>query len=232
VRVSSPYSGDMNRIDLVGGQIEYIERGQGEVVVLVHAGVFSDWFTPLSETRALDGFRVIRVRRAGYGANVTSGHLSVADHARHIGALADHLSIKTLHWVGHSSSCQMGLQLALERPELVQSLILVEPAGGGGLAVPASEDIGRRFIGPSMAAFAQGDIESAFDTFMRGVCGDEHRAVIEGRLGAEGYQRAIEEARFFFSDEIIAVAEWAFGTDEARVSVNQSTLSKALTAAG
>jgi pimeloyl-ACP methyl ester carboxylesterase len=67
-----------------------------------------------------------------------------------------------------------------------------------------------------MAAFAEGDINTAFDTFMRAVCGERHRAVIEERLGADGYQRAIEEARFFFSDEIIAVAEWPFGADEAQ----------------
>ena len=170
----------MNRIDVERGQIQYDERGEGEAVFLVHAGVFGDWFAPLSETPALFAFRVIHVRRAGYGSNAATGHLSVADHARHIGALADRLSIKALHWVGHSSSCHMGLQLALERPDLVTSLVLLEPAGGGGLTVPASKDIGRRFIGPAMAAFAAGDIETAFDTFMRGVCGNTvqggHRA--------------------------------------------------------
>jgi pimeloyl-ACP methyl ester carboxylesterase len=66
-----------------------------------------------------------------------------------------------------------------------------------------------------MAAFAAGDIETAFDTFMRGVCGDRHRAVIESRLGASGYQRAIQDARFFFGDEITAVLEWPFDVNDA-----------------
>jgi pimeloyl-ACP methyl ester carboxylesterase len=209
------YSDGMQRIDLGGSQIEYLDRGQGEPVVLVHAGLFSDWFAPVSETQALGACRVVHVRRAGYGTNVSQGHLSISDHARHIGALADRLSINKLHYVGHSSSCLMGLQLALERPELIQSLILLEPAGGGGLTVPASEDIGRTFIGPAMAAFGAGDIETAFDTFMRGVCGERHRAVIEARLGSDGYRRAIRDARFFFGDEITAVLEWHFGADQA-----------------
>lgn len=40
-------------------------RGDGEPLLLVHAGVFSDWFAPLSARRVLDDFRVIRICRAG-----------------------------------------------------------------------------------------------------------------------------------------------------------------------
>jgi pimeloyl-ACP methyl ester carboxylesterase len=43
--------------------LDYDERGAGEVVCLVHAGVFSAWFAPLFEQPALDGFRVIRFVR-------------------------------------------------------------------------------------------------------------------------------------------------------------------------
>ena len=45
--------------------LDYDERGAGEVVVLVHAGVFGAWFAPLFEQPALDGFRVIRPIRPG-----------------------------------------------------------------------------------------------------------------------------------------------------------------------
>ena len=40
--------------------LDYDERGAGEVVFLVHAGVFGSWFAPLFDQPALDGFRVIR----------------------------------------------------------------------------------------------------------------------------------------------------------------------------
>jgi hypothetical protein len=39
--------------------LDYDERGAGEVVCLVHAGVFSAWFGLLFEQPALDGFRVV-----------------------------------------------------------------------------------------------------------------------------------------------------------------------------
>ena len=133
--------GRMKRFSIDNADIAYSERGEGEPVFLVHAGVFSDWFLPVSETRSLDGFRVVRVRRAGYGDRMPSRHLTIADHARHVAALADHLGLERIHWVGHSSSCQMGLQLALERTNLVASLILLEPAAVGGFFVPASEEL-------------------------------------------------------------------------------------------
>lgn len=202
----------MQRVSVGDDEIEYSDSGSGEPIVLVHAGVFGDWFLPLSESRVLDGFRVIRVRRAGYGARTPAGHLTLGDHAHHVAAVADRLDLHKIHWVGHSSSCQIGLALAIDRPELVHSLILLEPAAVGGFEVPASAELVRRFAGPAMAAFKAGDAQMAFDTFMRGVCGDGHRAVTEARLGQEGLERAVRDSQFFFRDELPAVLESQFGT--------------------
>jgi pimeloyl-ACP methyl ester carboxylesterase len=205
----------MQRVGLGDAEVAYSERGAGEPIVLVHAGVFGDWFLPVSASPALEGFRVLRVRRAGYGPPPPARHLTIGDHARLIAALLDQLGVPRIHYVGHSSSCQIGLELALERPDLVHSLILLEPAAGGGFTVPASEDLGREFAGPAMGAFAAGDVAAAYDRFMRGVCGDQHRAVTEGRLGPRGYERAVRDASFFFRDEMPAVLESRFGAAEA-----------------
>ena len=208
----------MRHILLDDMEIEYEERGAGEPLVLIHAGVFGDWFLPVYQSAALDGFRIIRVHRPGYGPQVPERHLTLGEHARAVAGLADHLDLGPFHWVGHSSSCLMGLELAVARPDLVHSLALLEPAAGGGFAVQASADLGQRFIGPAMGAFMAGDLEGAFDTFLRGVCGDDYRAVIEASLGPEGYQRAVRDSAFFFRDEIIAVQESQFAaTDAARV---------------
>jgi pimeloyl-ACP methyl ester carboxylesterase len=108
-------------------EIEFPERGRGKAIFLVHAGGFSDWFRFVGESEALDGFRVIRLRRVGYG-EFQPVHLTLTDHARHAATLADRLGLKQIHCVGHSSSCQIGLALAIEQPELVRSLTLLEPA--------------------------------------------------------------------------------------------------------
>jgi len=196
-------------------EIEYSERGAGEPLLLVHAGVFADWFTPLAASPALDGFRIIRVRRAGYGSNAPASHLTIRDHASHLVALADLLELERVHAVGHSSGALIVLQLAADRPQLVQSLTLIEPAACGPFQAPAFAEIGERFVGPAMGAFAAGDLRGAFDSFMRGVCGDQHREVIEQSLGRVGYEQAVRESSFFFRDEVPAAMQWQFGPTEA-----------------
>ena len=205
----------MRSLEVEAGEIAYAERGAGETVVLVHAGVFAEWFLPLSESRTLDSLRVVRIHRAGYTGSEPSRHLTIADHAVHLATLADHLGLAHAHWVGHSSGCQMVLQLARDRPELVQTLVLIEPAAGGGFAVPAAEELGRRFIGPAMEAFAAGDLEAAFDRFMRGVCGENYRSVLEQRLGSTAVDRALRQSAFFFRDEAPAVLESTFDAADA-----------------
>ena len=112
----------------------------------------------------------------------------------------------------------------MERPELVRSLALIEPAAGGGFEVPASAGLGPAFVGPALAAFQAGELRAAFDSFMRGVCGDGYREIIEGRLGTTGFENAIRESAFFFRDEIGAVFESAFGPDQGRKDTTTGTL--------
>lgn len=199
---------------LVGDtEIGFVDRGDGDPVFLVHAGVFSEWFRDVGSSRALEDFRVIRLRRAGYGGMRPATHLTIADHARDVAAVADHLGLDRIHFVGHSSSCQIGLALALQRPELLESLTLLEPAAAGGFDVPASVAV-RGPAGAAMAAFERGELEIAFDLFMRGVCGDGYRDVIVERLGEAGLDAAVRESEFFFRDEGAAVLESSFGAAE------------------
>jgi pimeloyl-ACP methyl ester carboxylesterase len=194
-------------------RLEYGERGAGEVVFLVHAGVFSAWFAPLFEQPALDGFRVIRPIRPGYGPGpVASEPASIAAHARRCGELLRGLGVARAHWVGHSSSCCIGLQLALDDPSLIASLILFEPAKPSG---KQREVAASTYVGPALAAAAQGDVAGAFDVFLRGVGGDGYREVLRARLGDDGLAAAEHESAYFFTDELPAVAAWTFGPAEA-----------------
>jgi pimeloyl-ACP methyl ester carboxylesterase len=194
--------------------LQYEERGAGEVVFLVHAGVFGRWFEPLFADPALDGFRVVRPLRPGYGGTpAPTEHYTIGDHARRCGALLRELGIERAHWVGHSSSCCMGLQLAMEEPELVAGLILYEPAQPAG---PLRDELVPRFAGPAMAAAGEGDTATAFDVFLRGVGGDGYRDGLRDRLGEDGIAAAIQESAYFFADEFPAVREWSFGDADAK----------------
>jgi pimeloyl-ACP methyl ester carboxylesterase len=193
--------------------LDYDERGAGEVVCLVHAGVFGEWFAPLFEQPALDGFRVIRPIRPGYGRGpAPSGPASIAAHAGRCGELLRGLGVTRAHWVGHSSSCCIGLQLALDDPGLVASLILFEPAKPSGRQREAAAST---YVGPALAAAAQGDVAAAFDVFLRGVGGDGYREALRARLGDGGLAEAERESAYFFADELPAVGAWTFGPAEA-----------------
>jgi pimeloyl-ACP methyl ester carboxylesterase len=188
--------------------LQYSERGAGEVVFLVHAGVFAGWFGQLFDDPGLDGFRVIRPIRPGYGGSPPpTGHYTLGDHARRCGQLLRELGVEQVHWVGHSSSCCIGLQLALDDPALVASLILLEPARPAG---KIQAEHAPQYVRPALAAAAEGDVPRAFDAFLRGVGGDGYRDVLRQRLNETGIADAIRESAYFFADELPAVGEWTF----------------------
>lgn len=208
--------GALQRLVVDGGEIEYVDEGVGDPILLVHAGVFGAWFAPLAEEPQLEGFRVIRVVRAGYTMGPPpASHLTIRDHARHCAALLDALGVEHAHLVAHSSGCLIALQLAMDRPAAVRSLVLLEPSVGGDLTPPSFAAVAEEVFAPAFAAAANGDTATAFDLFMRGVCADDYRDVLTQALGADGLRRAERDARFFFADEVPAVQEWVFGAAEA-----------------
>ena len=192
--------------------LDFVERGRGDAILLVHGGVFSDWFAPVAKSPELDGFRVICVRRAGYGqGSAPSGHLTLADHAEHCARLLEELEIDTAHVCGHSSGALVALELALLRPDAVRSLVLLEPAPASALVGPQCQSAVPAALGPVMGAVAGGEIASAFDLFLRAVGRQDYRAILDSALGPDAYERALQESAFFFSDEVPAVQEWSFG---------------------
>jgi pimeloyl-ACP methyl ester carboxylesterase len=200
-----------------GARIGFADRGDGDAVLLVHAGVFGAWFAPLAGVPALTGLRVIEMRRAGYLAGPPPGtHLGIGDHARHCAALLDHLGVGAATVCGHSSSCLMVLQLALDRPELVRGLVLVEPAAPPFLHGREEARFARDHVEPAMAAARAGDTAQALDMFMGAVGGARYRSIVEAALGAGGHEQRLRDAAFFFSDELPAVREWALAPADAR----------------
>src|SRR5262249_42946126 len=79
-----------------GVELEYEIRGTGEPVVLVHAGLLADWFTPLLEEPALtDRYRVLSYHRIGYaGSSHVAGPVSFAQQAAHCRLLMRHVGIE------------------------------------------------------------------------------------------------------------------------------------------
>ncbi len=194
--------------------------GNAEPIVLVHAAAFADWFVPFEREPAVAGQRLIRVTRTGYSDPAPAEPMSVADHADECADLLRSLGIGQARVLAHSSGCVIALQLALDHPDLVGELVLVEPPLIDPLLpapdrAPVAALIGPA-IGAAMGAAAQGDLRTAFDTFLSALCGPEFRAVMESTLGTAGLERAERDCGYTFSGEVPSLIGWQFDAEQAR----------------
>jgi len=203
----------MKRAMLDGVELEYDVHGEGEHVVLIHPGIFADWFEPvLRESQLANRHTLLWYSRAGCaGSSRLSGPVSIADHATHARLLMQHLGIARAHVVGHSSSACVALQLALDASELLQSLAVLEPAL---MTVPSSVT-SRVAIGEAVQRYKAGDRTGAIDTFLRCVCGPDYRPVLDRALPG-GFEQYVADASTFFEQEFAAVQQWSFGREAAR----------------
>jgi pimeloyl-ACP methyl ester carboxylesterase len=213
----------MQRAALNGVELEYELRGSGEPVVLIHWGVCAAWGEPLMDEPALaDRHRLLRHHRAGFaGSDRIEGPLSMADHAAHCALLMRQLGIERAHIVGHSSSANIALQLALDRPDAVHTLALLEPAR----PVPPTDEQAefvRDVVAPAVQRYRAGDTVGAVDTWARGVFGPDYRGPLERGLPGV-FDQCVADADAFFAQELPAVQQWSFTREDA-CRITQPTL--------
>ena len=183
-------------------------------MMLVHGGIISDAFEALASelTLASKRFRVITIRRRGYGGSSrVASPFSIQDQARDCLALMDGLDLKKTHFAGHSMSGLIGLQLANDVPERVSSLSLIEPSlialvPSAAQAAQAQSQIG--------ALYQSGDKIGAIDTFMRGVSGEGYRNTMDRGLPAGWFEQALQDLDTFFQIDLPAIRSWRLETRE------------------
>ena len=148
--------------------------------------------------------------------------MSVTDHAADAAALLDHLGIVRAHVVGHSSGAAVAAQLALDEPDRVATLALLElslfsvPSGEAFLAAAA----------PVFEAYASGDPEGAVAMFLNAVSGLDWatcRDLLDERIPG-AIAQAIKDADTIFGVELPALTEWTFDAEHA-AAIRQPVLS-------
>lgn len=114
---------------LDGAKIYYETAGQGDALLLVHAGFVDSRMWDAQFAFFARCYQVIRFDMRGYGRS-DSAHWPVV-RRNEIYSLMKHLSIPKAVLVGCSMGGAMVLDFALEHPDMAKALVLVSTAPGG-----------------------------------------------------------------------------------------------------
>ena len=203
----------MQRARVDGAELEFEVTGAGEPVQLIHGALIADAYAPLCAVLALNSrYRLVRYHRRGHaGSSPVRAPFSLGQEAADCRALLGHLGIERANVVGHSTGGAIALQLALDAPELVHSLILLEPSL---LDVPSGALLAEA-LGPVLEQYGAGDKEGAADSFLRWAIGPDYRGWLD-RLIPGAFQQLVADADTFFGVELPSLEEWRFTRDDAR----------------
>ena len=201
------------RLSIDGAELEYEVVGAGDPVVLIHGAFIAEAYAPLcAEPVLADRYQLVRYHRRGYaGSSPTPAPFSIARQAADCRDLLRGLGIERAHVVGHSSGGAMALQLALDAPEVVHSLVLLEP---GLLDVPSGPAFAAA-VEPAIRMYQAGDKEGATDATLRVAVGPAYRGFLD-ELIPGAYAQVLADADTVFAVEMPSLGEWRFTQEEAR----------------
>lgn len=209
----------MHRAALENATLEYEDSGAGDPIVFIHGACIADAFRPLVAQPALAGYRRITYRRRGYaGSSRPEGFVSLRDQALDCLDLLRYLGIPRAHLVGHSWGGAAALQLALEAPDAVHSLALLEPALMTGTSAAAYRESLRRGVQSFRESGGAVAVHELLQARWPG-----YRAGLEQALPG-AFDQAVTDASAAFETELPALLDWTFTEDEAR-RIGQPVLS-------
>lgn len=136
-----PYTEFSHFVDVHGVRLHYQEKGEGTPLILLHGLASSTYtwrnlFEPLSKN-----YRVIAIDLKGFGfSEKPDGDYSRPEQARLVIGLMKSLQIEKAIICGNSMGGEVALNIAIQEPNRVKSLILLDNGGmkvsGGGSLVP------------------------------------------------------------------------------------------------
>ena len=147
-----------------GAEIAYLDVGDGQPVVLI-AGALADfrtWESLIGELRSSYRIVAVTVRRAFPNPPSRDPLLpSETDWSDvdDVIAVLDHLNLRQAHVLGHSLGGAIAMAIALQRPDLVASLVLEEPP-----VLPYEET--SHAVGAAIGRLRSGDVEGGLRDFM------------------------------------------------------------------
>lgn len=166
-------------VHLNGADLAFVELGSGDPVVFVHGslGDYRSWGVQIA--RFGERHRAIAYSRRFHWPNAEPGAgavYSISQHAADLVGLIEALGVAPVHLVGSSYGALTALTAAVERPDVIRSLVLGEPPLLPWLTrLPEGAALLETFLttamGPAGEAFARGEAETGIRLFLDGVLG-------------------------------------------------------------
>lgn len=202
----------MERLSVAGATLAYEISGDGEPVLLIHGAFIADALKPLVHEPVLtEHYQLILYHRRGYGkSSPLQTQTNMTEQRADCEALLRHLQIPRAHVLGHSLGACIALQLALDDPDLVHSLALLEPA----LIVGSSGPSYRESLEQGWQRFRHEDPERLVDEFLEARNGKGYRTALEQVLPG-AFNQAVADASATFEQDAPALLAWKFGEAEA-----------------
>jgi pimeloyl-ACP methyl ester carboxylesterase len=191
------------------------ESGSGEPILFIHGALYRRLLDSFITQSGLDQeFKTITFDRHGFGdSTTTSDTYSVEDTAADALDIISECADGAAHVVAHSVGGAYALQLALDAPNAVKSLTLLEPV----IMTEEFAEFAQHHIIPAGSSYIQGDKRSAVDQFSRAVTqGIDYPELFERTLSEEWFERAIEDSDTAFGIDSPAFGAWTFGPEKAR----------------
>lgn len=210
----------LQRVNVNGADLEYRTVGNGEPVVLIHGAHIADAVMPLLGEPALsDRFQLIAYHRRGFAGSSRIDHpLTVSEQAADCHGLLQALGVQRAHIMGFSFGGDVALQLALDAPDVIQTIAVLEPPlvflPSAAAQVPS--------LMAAMGLYQSGDKASAVDPFMRMAVGPDYRTNLD-RVIPGAFEQAVADADTFFLSEFQTMPQWNF-TSEAAALIQQPAL--------
>ena len=112
----------------MGSDFPTLIEGDGPPLLCLHGGPgMSDYLDQLGDETA--GWRRIRYTQRGLPPSTTDGPFTVAQHVADAVAVLDEVGLAEVVVLGHSWGGFLGAVLAMEHPDRVRGLVLVDPLG-------------------------------------------------------------------------------------------------------
>ncbi|NJM08528.1 alpha/beta fold hydrolase [Candidatus Gracilibacteria bacterium] len=136
--------------DVPAGEMHYVDEGTGPAVVFVHGTPTWSFLYRRQISALRTRFRCIAADNIGFGlsAKPPGWSYTPVEHAANLAALLDHLQLERFTLVVHDLGGPLGLSYALDHPERIERLVIINTllwGMHGEFAMPAA---GRILTGP------------------------------------------------------------------------------------